>query len=319
MTQNSVTQSTNTHTIVVGIDISKSHLDVWVHPDGPYKRLPNTPEGRAAMVVWLTPQHPHCVVVEAGGVYEQMVTMDLAAAGLPVARVNPRQVRDFAKASGQLAKTDRLDAKILAAYGVAMNPALTAVRGEAQTELAALVTRRKQLVDMATEEKNRLEATLNQAMNKNIVVHLALLKAGIKALDKAIEALVMQEESLAKPFKELIAVKGIGTTTAAVLLAELPELGRTSPERIAALVGVAPMNHDSGGMRGQRHIRGGRASVRCTLYMATLSAIRHHPTLNVFYKRLRDNGKPAKVAIVASMRKLLTYLNGTLRNSYAMS
>jgi transposase len=303
--------------VVAGIDIAKTRLDVWLAPEGVYRLFDNTLEGRAALRDWLLTMAPAHIVLESGGVYERPVTAILAGAGLPVTRVNPRQARDFAKATGRLAKTDRIDARMLAAYGTALQPAKTALPPAENTELASLVARRRQLVEMAAEEQNRLQTTPQPALQAGIKEHLTWLNDKIATLNKDILAFVQAQPSLAEPYASLTGVKGIGAVTAAVLLAELPELGRIDHQKIASLVGVAPHNHDSGAFRGQRHIRGGRATVRCTLYMATLSAIRYHDALKPFYKRLRDKGKPAKVAIVAAMRKLLTFLNATLRNHYA--
>lgn len=300
--------------IPVGIDIGKQWLDVSVA--GQHRRFPHTATGHAALLAWITPHRPDLVAVEASGVYEQTATAFLQAAGLAVARINPRQVRDFAKASGRLAKTDRIDAHMLAAYAAALHPNAAPVLTSAQQELAALVTRRRQLVDIGAEEQDRLHATRNAAMRQQITEHLGWLKERIDGLNRAIAVLVKAQADLAVPYQQLVDVPGVGAVTAAVLLAELPELGRASPGQIAALVGVAPMNHDSGAMRGQRHIRGGRRSVRCVLYMATLSAIRCHPTIRPFYQRLRAQGKPAKVAITAAMRKLLVQLNAMLRDQY---
>lgn len=305
--------------IVVGIDISKKKLDVWVSPQGHYRVFENDSNGRSALLAWMIDTAPAHIVLESGGVYERLVTDILAKGGLPVTRLNPRQARDFAKATGRLAKTDRIDARMLAAYAAAIKPETTKLPGAASVELGSLVTRRRQLVDMATEEQNRLQATPHAVRQAEIKEHLIWLKKKIDTVNKAIEEHMRTEPDLALPCAKLTEVKGIGTTTAAVLLAELPELGTVDQGKIASLVGVAPHNHDSGTMRGQRHIRGGRSSVRCALYMATLSAIRHHDTLKLFYKRLRNSGKPAKVAIVAAMRKLLIYLNATLRNHYAQT
>lgn len=301
----------------IGIDISKHKLDVWASPQGAYRTFENTPEGRLNLKAWLETLDPAYIVLEAGGAYERPVTETLVNAGLPVSRLNPRQARDFAKATGQLAKTDRIDARLLAAYGQALHPKKTALPKQEQAELAAFVTRRRQLIDMATEEKNRLQTTLEPEMKAEIQKHLVWLKEQIEGIDERIEQHVAATEELRKAQACLTGIKGIGATTAAILLAELPELGRSTPSQLASLVGVAPHNHDSGAMRGQRHIRGGRASVRCALYMAALSGIRHHEALRPFYKRLRENGKPAKVALIAAARKLLIYLNANLRELYA--
>lgn len=305
----------STSFITVGIDIAKQWLDVCFADK--YRRFPNDESGRTAVIDWLLPAHPDLVAVEASGVYEQIVTMALQAAGLPVARINPRQVRDFAKASGRLAKTDKIDAKTLAAYALALHPPKAPILTPVQQEMVALVTRRRQIVDIYAEEQDRLHATLVPAMRQHVQEHLAWLKERIDRLNRSIAALVKTQPDLASSCQTLLDVPGIGPVTAAVLLAELPELGRASPGQIASLVGVAPMNHDSGAMRGQRHIRGGRKSVRCVLYMATLTAIRCHPSIRPFYQRLRANGKPAKVAIIAAQRKLLVQVNAMMRDHYA--
>lgn len=307
----------STSFITVGIDIAKQWLDVSILPGLHYRRFTNNDNGREAMVAWLIPEQPNLIAVEASGIYEQLVTATLQGAGLAVARINPRQTRDFAKASGRFAKTDKIDAQTLAAYAAALRPSVAPVMTSAQVELSALVTRRRQVVDIYAEEQDRLHATLHTAMRTEIKEHLAWLKARIDTCNKSIAALIKAQPALTAPYRQLLAVPGIGAVTAAVLIAELPELGKVSPGQIAALVGVAPMNHDSGAMRGQRHIRGGRKSVRCVLYMATLTAIRCHPAIKPFYQRLRTQGKPAKVAITAAMRKLLVQLNAMLRDHYA--
>ncbi len=302
--------------ITVGIDIAKQWLDVSILPGSVYQRFSNDETGRRVMIEWLMPHHPDLIAVEASGMYEQVVAAALQAAGLVVARINPRQTRDFAKASGRLAKTDKIDAQTLAAYAAALRPPVTPAMTPVQVELSALVTRRRQTVDAYAEEQDRLQATLHATMRADIEAHLAWLEERIDTLNRAIAALVKAQPALAAPYRQLINVPGIGAVTAAVLIAELPELGKASPGQIAALVGVAPMNHDSGAMRGQRHIRGGRKSVRCVLYMATLTAIRCHPAIRPFYLRLRAQGKPAKLAITAAMRKLLIQLNAMLRDYY---
>jgi transposase len=303
--------------VFVGIDIGKTTLDVGILPQGEHHSFDNTAAGHIALCAFLALLMPSGIVLEATGVYERSVTQALAKAGFAVTRLNPRQARDFAKATGRLAKTDRVDALMLASYAQALRPDPTVLPDEASTELAALITRRRQLVDMATEEKNRQQSTLHDAMLSGIKEHLAWLSAEIKGLNKAIENHVKKNAEMKRTHDTLTKVTGVGDVTAAILVAELPELGKIDHQKIASLVGVAPHNHDSGAMRGQRHIRGGRGSVRCALYMATLSAIRHHDTVKVFYKRLRNNGKPPKVAITACMRKFLIILNATLRDAYA--
>ncbi len=302
---------------VVGIDIGKATLDVNVLPTKTARSFANTLGGCEALVAWLVPLNPERVVLEAGGPYGALVVKTLARAGLPVARVNPCQARHFAKATGRLAKTDLIDAGLLAAMGQALKPRLTPPASQAQQDVAALVTRRRQCVDMCVEGQNRLESTVHEGMRAEIRAHVQSLKQKIAGLDQAIATAIKAAPELEKRHAILVGVSGIGDVTAAVLVAELPELGHTERGALASLVGVAPHNHDSGTLRGPRHIRGGRFSVRCSLYMATLSAIRHHPTLKVFYKRLRDNGKPAKVAIVAAMRKYVIILNAVVRDQEA--
>jgi transposase len=300
-----------------GIDIGKTRLDAWMLPEDGYHFFDNTAAGRAALGQWLGDVAPDCIVVEAGGAYERPVSQLLIDAGLPLARVNPRQVRDFAKAGGHLAKTDRIDAKVLASFAQTFHPEPSALPDAEGAALSALVTRRRQLVDMRTEETNRLEATLDEQMREDVAETVRWLKARIIDIDHRIAVAVKTKSTMADVHQLLCGIPGVGLVTAAVLIAELPELGHIDNAKIAALAGLAPMNHDSGAMRGQRHIRGGRTSLRCALYMATLSAIRHHPKVNPFYKRLRDNGKPPKVALIAAARKLLIYINAAMRDHYA--
>lgn len=298
---------------VVGIDVSKRHLDVAVAGSQEVVRWPNEAGGIAGLVEALSGQAPGLVVLEATGGYEMAAVRALQEAGLAVAVVNPRQARDFARASGRLAKTDVLDAQALASFGVALRPAPLPAIDASQAAIGDLVARRRQLVDMLIAERNRLEhaSSLTRGWIED---HILVLKSQLAQTDAALGLAVESSAELRQRYKLLTSVKGVGPLTAAVLLAELPELGTIDHKQIAALVGVAPINHDSGQYRGQRHIGGGRQSVRCALYMATLVGVRFNPTLQAFYRRLRQAGKRPKVALVAAMRKLITILNAIVRD-----
>lgn len=297
--------------LVIGIDVSKRRLDVALADR--IERVDNDAAGLAALVPALTAAGTGLVVLEATGGYETAAVLALQAGGIAVAVVNPRQVRDFARAQGRLAKTDAIDARVLARFGAVMRPRPLPPIDPSHDALHGLVARRRQLVDMLVAEHNHLEHA-GAAAAAWIEEHIVMLRNQLAQLDAAIAATVEADRTLARRHAILISVKGVGPATAAVLLAELPELGRIEHKQLAALIGVAPVNHDSGQVRGQRHIAGGRASVRCALYMATLSAVRHNHTLQAFYQRLRANGKPAKVALVAAMRKLATILNAVIRD-----
>jgi transposase len=296
--------------VFVGIDVSKRSLDVAL-PEG-VARVSNTPEGIAGLAARLRQRVPALVVLEATGGYETGLVLALQRAGVPVAVVNPRQARDFARAQGRLAKTDAIDARVLARFGDVMRPAPLPPIDASRDALAGLVARRRQLVAALTAERNHLEHA-TAAVTVWIERHIAMLRDQLAQVDAAI-ATVEADQALAHRQAIVTSVAGVGPATAAVRLAELPELGRIEHKQLAALIGVAPINHDSGQFRGHRHIAGGRASVRCALYMATLSAVRHNHTLHHFYQRLRDHGKPAKVALVAAMRKLATILNALVRD-----
>lgn len=302
-----------TDKVFVGIDVAKDHLDMAVRTHGATWHVPYTAEGMAELVEALKPFEVALVVVEASGGLQTRLVAALAAAALPLAVVNPRQVRDFARATGRLAKTDRLDAAVLAHFAEAIRPEPQVLREAAEAELVALVARRHQLVEMLTAERNRrhqaparLQASLTQ--------HMDYLKAQIKQLDHDMETLIEDQAAWRDKSQILRSVPGVGSVLCATLLAELPELGTLNRQQIAALVGVAPFNQDSGRHRGHRQCWGGRARVRAVLYMATVSALRHNPTIRPFYERLKEAGKPSLVAIVACMRKLLSILNAMLRH-----
>ena len=297
----------------VGIDISKARLDIAVHESGEQWVAWYDGPGLARLVERLQALQPTRIVVEASGGLEALLVAELAAASLPVALVNPKRVRDFAKAKGLLAKTDRLDAGVLAHFAAALQPPLTHLPSQDEQRLAELVTRRRQVVEMLTAEQNRLR-TAPARMRPRIQTHLDWLEAELATRNHDIHDFIGQHPPWQADADRLDSVPGIGPVTAATLLADLPELGQLSHKRIAALVGVAPFNHDSGRRRGQRRIRGGRTTVRNVLYMATLSATRFNPVIRAFYERLLRAGKEKKVALTACMRKLLTILNALIRH-----
>jgi len=293
---------------VIGIDVGKAKLDVGLVDEKRVRVWANDEAGRAELSDWVVEQEASLVVVEASGGYEAAIVSELVGRGQAVALVNPTRVRAFARAEGTLAKTDSIDARVIARFGATMKPQARARREEAQVELNEKVTRRRQLVLMLTGEKNRLH-TASLAMQAHITNHIAWLQAEIEALEEQISQTIKANPEWAETAKRVESVPGIGFITSATLVADLPELGQLNRQKIAALVGVAPFNHDSGKKRGKRRIFGGRASVRSVLYMATLSAIRHNPVIKKFYQRLLDKGKLKKVALTACMRKLLVILN----------
>ncbi|HSF71018.1 MAG TPA: IS110 family transposase, partial [Methylotenera sp.] len=273
---------------------------------------PNTMVGIAKLIEALGKEAIALIIMEATGGYERQLYEALHAKGFNVRVINPRQVRDFARATGRLAKTDSIDSSLLSLFAEKFTPEARAPRSNEEQALKSLVSRRQQLIDELTREKNRLDKGPTDVLKASIVKHIEWLKEEIKVIDGLIAKAVPQTEELAKNHDILVSVPGIGAQTASVLLAELPELGRVTNRQIAALVGVAPMNWDSGGYKGQRHIAGGRMSVRCALYMATLVGIRHNPKIKAFYERLKVAGKPSKVAITAAMRKFIIILNQKL-------
>lgn len=297
----------------IGIDVSKDTLDVAVIPKAEAWSVPNDGTGIDQLVRRLRPLHPERIVLEATGGLEVPALAALADVGLPVVAVNPRQTRDFAKAAGLLAKTDRIDAIALARFAEAMKPEIRPIPDAEARELSALIARRRQLVDMLTAEKNRRQSAPTR-LHKQLDKHVAWLEEALRRLDDDLQKLIRDTPLWRERDDLLQSAKGVGPQTSALLIAALPELGHLNRCQIAKLVGVAPMNRDSGRFRGERHIGGGRASVRSALYMAALSAIRFNPAIASFYRRLRDAGKPFKVAITACMRKLLVRLNAMLRD-----
>lgn len=292
----------------LGIDIAKQHLDVAGFPDGSSRRFENQPEARAALLAQLPEPGGCLIVVEATGGYERALVGDLVMAGHHVAVVNPRPVRDFAKALGRLAKTDRLDARVLVEYARLVQPLPQAYTAQ-QDQLRELIVRRRQLVELRTGEKNRRENVTSPAVRESLQLVIDTLNKDLQRIEKAILKLVQAGDQWRDKFDRVRSVPGIGETTAATLVAELPELGQLNRREIAALVGVAPFNHDSGQFTGQRRVWGGRSGVRNVLDMAALSAKRHNPVIREFAARLLAQGKAAKVVITACMRKLLVILN----------
>jgi transposase len=298
----------------VGIDVAKDRLDVHLRPSKETFAVGRDSAGLDALVERLAACLPALVVLEATGGFEITVAGTLAAAGLPLVVVNPRQIRDFARATGRLAKTDRLDAEAIAHFAEAVQPAPRPVPDAAAQALGELVTRRRQLVEMITSEGQRCRQVRDPRLGRRLAAHLSWLRKELSALETDLDDAVRSTPAWRAAEDLLASVPGIGKTSARTLIAELPELGRLDRRKIAALVGVAPICRDSGAFRGRRMVMGGRASVRTALYMPTLTAIRHNPALQLFYRRLIERGRPAKVAITACMRKLLTILNAVLRD-----
>jgi len=297
----------------VGIDVAKEKLDVAVLGQKATTEAFNTPKGITSLVKKMCQLKPRLIVVEATGGYEEEVVLRLFEAGLPVALVSPQRVRQYAKARGLLAKTDKLDAQNLAEYGKNIQPRLFVAKSEAGRRLSAIIGRRRQLADMQKAEKNRLRTAFLE-MRGSIQTVIDCLEAELKYLDAEMRKFMKEHVDFGEQEKLLRSAKSIGPVTAATLLADLPELGELDRKQIAALVGVAPMNHDSGRKRGYRKTKGGRPEVRSVLYMSALSAIRYNPVIKVQYEQLVKRGKQKKVAITACMRKMLTILNAMMRD-----
>jgi transposase len=302
----------STHDVVVGIDVSKDWLDVAVV--GQSLRFGNDAEGIAELMTRLRTVAVDLVVMEATGGYETQAATALAAAGFRLAVVNPRQVRDFAKATGRLAKNDRIDAHVIVAFGVAVEPQIVNLPDEQMRELQGLIARRGQLVGMRVQESNRLSLT-EGLLRKQIKAHIAWLDKAIDEVNTDLTARLRTSAAWREKDELYRSFKGVGPITSGTLMAVLPELGTLDRRAIAALVGVAPFNRDSGTFRGRRAIWGGRAQLRHVLYMAATSAIRSNPIIKTFYQRLIARGKPHKVAVVACMRKMVTILNAMARTN----
>jgi transposase len=297
--------------VFVGIDISKETLDVAIFGRETTWHFDRDEAGISQLVDLITPANPQLIVMEATGGLEIAVATGLAEASLPVSVVNPSRVREFAKAIGQLAKTDRIDAHLNAHFAAVIRPAVIGQKSEHQNLLSALVRRRKQVIGIITAEKNRLSTTW-EPLRERVIAHIAWLEEEVEALGQEIRDLILADPVWKEKEKILQSVPGIGPVTAATLLAELPELGTVSRQKVAALAGVAPFNRDSGRRRGKRRTFGGRGQVRRALYMAALTASRRNPVIKRFYQRLLANGKEKKVVLTACMRKLLSIVNTML-------
>src|SRR5215211_6233871 len=297
----------------VGIDVSKARLDVAVLGERQEIQVENSQEGIAQLVKQMADLQPELIVVEATGGYQRAVVDALFHAGLSLTVVNPARVRQFARASGVLAKTDKLDAFVLAAYGKTMQPRRYEGKSEAEKQLSALLVRRKQLEEMLKAEQNRLR-TIAPSLRSSVERMIAILKEEKKRLEEQIEQFLNEQKAWQEQREILSSAPGVGKVTTATLLAELPELGKMDRKKIAALVGVAPMNFDSGRKRGYRKTKGGRGDVRSVLYMATLVATRYNPVIRTQYQHLLKRGKEKKVALTACMRKFLTILNAMMRD-----
>ena len=302
--------------MLIGIDVAKAELVIAARPSGERWTVANDERGVRTLLDRLTHERPELIVLEATGGYELLVVAALAAAALPVVVVNPRQVRDFARATGQLAKTDRIDAAILALFADRVRPVVRPIADEAAHELEALLARRRQLLEMLQAEKNRQGQVFGRSqrlVKKSLKAHLTYLERELRIADTDLGAMVRESPAWRERDDLLQSVPGVGPVLSLTLLADLPELGRLTRREIAKLVGVAPLSRDSGTFRGRRFVQGGRATVRAVLYMAALVATRRNAVIRAFYQRLVAAGKPKKLALVACMRKLLTMLNVIVR------
>jgi transposase len=303
--------------VFVGIDISKQSLDVHIAPPGHSLKVDYDDAGVGKLVERIEAAKPTLVVMEATGGYEARLASELAAKGLPVAVINPRQARDYAKATGQLAKTDRVDAIVLCGFARAIRPQVRPLKDEDTEELDALVSRRRQLVEMRVQERLRMAATVSKKIRKGINDHILWIDQCIGQVDSELKDRLRRSDIWRSKVQLLESIPGVGAVTTTTLLAKCPELGTLNRRQIAKLVGLAPMANDSGQHRGRRHVWGGRAEIRSVLYMATVTAIRCNPTIRAFAERLKLLHKPPKVVIVACMRKLLTIMNVMIKTRTA--
>ena len=304
--------------LLIGIDVAKAELAIAARPRDERWTVANDERGVKTLVDRFTTDRPELIVLEATGGYELLVVAALAAAALPVVVVNPRQVRDFARATGQLAKTDRIDADVLALFAERVRPEVRPIADDAAHELDALLARRRQLLEMLQAEKNRAGQVFGRGkrlVKKSLKAHITYLERELRITDTDLGTMVRESPAWRERDDLLQSVPGVGRVVSLTLLADLPELGRLSRREIAKLVGVAPLSRDSGTMRGRRFVQGGRATVRAVLYMAALVAVRRNVVIKAFYERLVDAGKPKKLALVACMRKLLTVLNTIVRTN----
>jgi transposase len=299
----------------VGIDVSKARLDVHVLPEAQSFCVPNTPDGCDQLVKRLLPLNVALVVIEATGRYQRRVAADLLSAGIRVAVVNPRQARDFARSMGSLAKTDAIDARILACFAGVGHLRISQKWPENAAVLDDRIVRRRQVISMLVAENNRLAGMIDKVSINMIKKVIRLLEQQREDLDRQIATLIESDDDWRGKRDLMQSIPGVGETTANALIVQMPELGTLNRQQIAALAGVAPMNCDSGTLRGQRHIRGGRADARCTLYMAAFNAMRYNPTIKAFTDRLSASGKPFKLIVTAAMRKLLIILNTIIKTN----
>lgn len=299
----------------IGIDVSKRWLDIAVAGSGEATRVSNDNAGISGVIRELGEVQPERVVLEATGGYEKMLVQALHAGGIPVVVVNPRQVRDFARATGRLAKTDRIDAQVLAQFASVLKPEPRQLKDESESDLTVLVRRRSQLTSLLTMERNRKKLVTHPSVLASLERTIKHLKQELVDLNREIDRMIEAEPAMRKRSQLYRSVPGVGPRVASALLAELPELGRLNRKQIASLVGVAPLNWDSGMFRGKRAVWGGRRQVRCALYMGALVAAAHNPVLRALYRRLVASGKAKKLALVACMRKLLTILNAMAATS----
>jgi transposase len=297
----------------IGIDVSKATLDVYIRPMGKAFQVANTEIEIANLVKQLQSYDLNLIVLEATGGLETELVIQLQAALLPVALINPRQGRDFAKATGKLAKTDAIDAQILAHFGEAMKPQVLGIGSEAARQLGELISRRRQLVEMSTAEKNRRDRARGKAL-ADIEAHIDYLDKRLQQLNQEIDELTQNNQQWIDKVNLLKTTPGIGQVISTTLVSDLPELGQLTAKQISRLVGVAPINHDSGQHKGKRMINGGRAHVRAILYMGAVVAMRHNPVIKAFYQRLVERGKPKKLAITACVHKILVILNAMVRD-----
>lgn len=298
----------------VGIDVSKATLDVYIRPMGKALKVANTEVEISHLVEQLKSFDLNLIVLEATGGLETELIIQLQAALLPVALINPRQGRDFAKATGRLAKTDAIDAQILAHFGEAMKPQVLAIESETARQLGELISRRRQLVEMQTAEKNRRARARGKAL-ADIEAHIEYLEERLKQINQQIQELTQNNQQWIDKVNLLKTTPGIGQVISTTLVSDLPELGQLTAKQISRLVGVAPINHDSGQHKGKRMINGGRAHVRATLYMGAVVAMRHNPVIKAFYQRLVERGKSKKLALTACVHKMLVILNAMVRDN----
>jgi transposase len=300
--------------VTVGVDVCKDYLDAHARPAGVHQRFDNSPEGIEKLRDWVRPFAPDRIIFESTGPYGKAAVGALLAVDLPAVVVNARQVRDFAKGMGQLAKTDTIDAAVLSHFGEVVTTIVRPFESKEIQEFRDLYDRRGQLVHMLVAEKNRLQAGVGVRVSKNIETHIAYLKKQIKLFEQRMDAIVAGSETFKAKDEVLQSITGIGPQVSRTLLVHLPELGTGSRQKITALVGLAPYNDDSGYTIGGRHIRGGRQKVRIGLYQAAVAAIRYCPQMKAFYRRLKEKGKPSKVALVAVARKILVLANALVRS-----